>query len=667
MKKLDNELYTAAKDGNLKGVINALKNGAEIEATTKAKHTPLIIASKQGHLDIVQLLIEQGANINAQNDLLYTPLMMAAEQGHLEIFELLLSKGADFMHRNIYKSSVLYCACNRKRTQIAKIIIEKIGKTPVSDDAHEFNECIFTAIRTGNAKILQLLIDYGANPNIDGLMGPPIVEAADRNKLRIVKLLLENGADINGKNRFNSTALTRATFRGYTDVVKFLVANGAKAEGNEEAKSEARCMRMGLYSAYVNADIDRVKRLLAQNADPKAKDDSGRAVIDESHHSMYMWDKFGSKKYTEEQLEQRRIARKAILKLFKELPIEKADTSDVNKQLLKYAQTGNLDGVKKALQKGAKVLTKNEEGKTALDLACKEGHYEVGRILEIEEIKKSNIPHKNKLILIASLEDDKKGIKDAIKNKANLNTKNQYGNTPLMLASEYGNQNAVKALIEAGVNINETSKDSYTPLMWACYKGHYDIVKLFIDNGVNMNYKDKSRKECALIIAAAKGHKENVRLLLMSGAKVTGDTYWDSERLASDNGHLEIARLVKEAYNGRRPEKKVKKYASHKTCVVCKQLPESVHADRMKMEGLPEATSRLEILDEGYYRPYRNKSASGEYHFLLKCPHCGTYYKYYLDSEGGVGQCEDEYLTRITKEEALKLLKKPPRKKKKRK
>ncbi|KAL8943250.1 MAG: hypothetical protein Q9211_001045 [Gyalolechia sp. 1 TL-2023] len=85
----------------------------------------------------------------------------------------------------------------------------------------------------GSVQMAKLLIDHGAVVKGSGA----IVMAAEEGKLDMVRFLLEVGADINEVGiehptdpRFQEdmgTALHRAAFGGYVDLVKFLMTNGA--------------------------------------------------------------------------------------------------------------------------------------------------------------------------------------------------------------------------------------------------------------------------------------------------------------------------------------------------------------------------------------------------------------------------------------------------------
>ena len=61
----------------------------------------------------------------------------------------------------------------------------------------------------------------------DGNNDTPLLIAARKGYIDIVKLLIKNGAKINIQDDYGDTALHAATFNGHKDIVKFLLSKGA--------------------------------------------------------------------------------------------------------------------------------------------------------------------------------------------------------------------------------------------------------------------------------------------------------------------------------------------------------------------------------------------------------------------------------------------------------
>merc|ERR1711884_821253 len=81
----EQQLYAAAKAGNLEEVKQLLNTTFVDSDDNPYDYTPLIIAAQDGHKDIVALLLDNNANINQQDKWGWTALMLAASNGKKEV------------------------------------------------------------------------------------------------------------------------------------------------------------------------------------------------------------------------------------------------------------------------------------------------------------------------------------------------------------------------------------------------------------------------------------------------------------------------------------------------------------------------------------------------------------------------------------------------------
>jgi ankyrin repeat protein len=91
------------------------------------------------------------------------------------------------------------------------------------------------AATDGDVRRMRSLHAAGASVNARGNCCLPLFLAAGEGKLEAVRYLLDEGADVNAREKPGDTALTEATFYGRLDVVKELLFRGAdiNAIGNE--------------------------------------------------------------------------------------------------------------------------------------------------------------------------------------------------------------------------------------------------------------------------------------------------------------------------------------------------------------------------------------------------------------------------------------------------
>ena len=119
---LNQKLIDAARDNNIEGAREALKNGADVNAKDKAGKTALIWAARYGHTEVVKMLIAAGADVNAKNSDGNTALIWAAYYGHAEIIKMLIAAGADVNATDNGGNTALIWAAREGHTEIAKLL-----------------------------------------------------------------------------------------------------------------------------------------------------------------------------------------------------------------------------------------------------------------------------------------------------------------------------------------------------------------------------------------------------------------------------------------------------------------------------------------------------------------------------------------------------------------
>lgn len=95
------------------------------------------------------------------------------------------------------------------------------------------NDALDKAVRNNRTDVVNLLLVHGANPNLEEwgepLRTPPLMTAAEKGYVRIVRALLDNGAYVNAKSYSGKTALDRAVQNSSPDiVVRLLKEAGAR-------------------------------------------------------------------------------------------------------------------------------------------------------------------------------------------------------------------------------------------------------------------------------------------------------------------------------------------------------------------------------------------------------------------------------------------------------
>lgn len=165
------------------------------------------------------------------------------------------------------------------------------------------------------------------------------------------------------------------------------------------------------------------------------------------------------------------------------------DEDPLGEVLVKLAEKGDIDRLRKLLDSGVDVNTVAPGDGTALIGAAR-----AGRLETIEFLLDSN---------------------------ADPNVTCRGDGSPLIAAAEGGHVAIVARLLDAGANIDEIVPGDENPLMGASWQGQAEVVRLLIDRGADVNAETYADGELRspLILARRGGNAEVVQMLIDAGAK----------------------------------------------------------------------------------------------------------------------------------------------------
>jgi len=251
--------FIHAIDNNDIEYVKHLINNTDVNidsAPYPAENTGLNYAAIYNNLDIVKLLVKAGANIEKSNDSGETPLYNAAIHGNIEIVKFLIESGANIntvdgisnytpLHVAIFCPGYdLDINAYKNYFNIATLLIKSGANLNVESSQH----------RTP----LHILVNSSIRINVD--FDDKDANELHKDVIKIAKLLIQGGANVNAVDNFNNTPLHYA--------FKVDVVDDAPMTDNDfelayillEAGANKRLLNSDQESPYVVADDEDLTR-----------------------------------------------------------------------------------------------------------------------------------------------------------------------------------------------------------------------------------------------------------------------------------------------------------------------------------------------------------------------------------------------------------------------
>ncbi len=125
------------------------------------------------------------------------------------------------------------------------------------------------------------------------------------------------------------------------------------------------------------------------------------------------------------------------------------------------------------------------------------------------------------VIFQAALDGQTQTIVDAIDAGFDLNTLDENSRTVIMMAAYNGHEDIVKLLIEKGATVDAVDNVGRTALMFASTGPFVSTVSLLLEAGANPNLTEKEENWTAVMMAAAEGQLEVLKVLVANGADLS--------------------------------------------------------------------------------------------------------------------------------------------------
>jgi ankyrin repeat protein len=331
------------------------------------------------------------------------------------------------------------------QSRMSAIFLLWFDDSGASTSLYPPSECCMSVQGT-EVFVLPLVFDIGPNLSylrdypslrtyLEKIGHTPLMEAAGEGFFELLKLLVEEGHDVNAKDQDGRTALMRASENcsgeNSPDVVELLIAQGA--EVNSKDRDGKTALMRAAERSGANRATKVTKALLEGGANVNAKDNSGYSalhMVETTVVLVQLLDKGGDVNIR-----------------------EKSGTT----LLTWFVDNAWYDWASLLVEKGADINARDIEGQTALMEACR-----------------------------PTLNDEEARIrflKMLVDSGAEVNIENDRRETALIISARSGDVNSLRILLDKGANVAAKDEKGKTALVYAKGNGHLAAADLLLQHG----------------------------------------------------------------------------------------------------------------------------------------------------------------------------------------
>jgi ankyrin repeat protein len=432
--------------------------------STKEAQQRLEYAARSGDKSRAEDALRSGANINSKNSQGDTPLVIASKNKQYDFIRWFITKKPNVKYSDNNKNTALHFICLAGEEKLAVSLLKL--NPPLNLQNNNGRTPLINAVISGNSNLVKLLLDYGAQPEINDNQQKNAFDYAENKKgTGILKAL--------------------APFRKNVSNYKNLQQRLQQLTMQTNKKDNLYYQWPKIAVAVAQNEKQLVTLLLSQGADPWEKNSAGISAIslaasrnEIDYSSMLLKTPSAYTKQQQKQsLELLIIAAKNnnsnfIQQISKNLPPKLPTQLDFIKTPLWYA-----------------VDTKSEQAAIQL-------------VKWQQQDFRADSQGRNLLILAVSLNMQK--LSAALLQKGfDVNRTDKFQRSSYWYAADHGYIELMKFLISKHVNIFKQDKDGNTPLHRAVLSGNLGAVKLAISQGAKINQKSNNGNS-AIFFSAAK-------------------------------------------------------------------------------------------------------------------------------------------------------------------
>ncbi|KAM0803536.1 ankyrin repeat-containing domain protein [Usnea florida] len=562
----------AARRGSSSLVDFLLDSGARLTDDT------LLAAVTSGNKDLIEFLISRGADVNSVDRFGMTPLAAAILIQSAEIINMLETCGASPLK---HFASVFGAASEVGDLQLIERLVELKGNI----SPHDLGYALTVALKDGREEIAQILINAGADVNVQykdewgpgavalfyalerrnealiySLLDADAVINYHRNLFHsasaiqlatmwanrsMVEALIFAGADLNHTSYKQPTALAIAVKQHNSELVQLLLASGAEVNSSGYEKD----CGTALQAAASNGDIKMARYLLDQGADPN----DSCALVEAAYRDKNLFELILERYYARYPTCRGKLGATLLARF-----IEDGDESLV-RQMLGMGVNDDAatiwdesNGVRRTAF-GFAISRQQDNKDNFLEMFLQKGCNPNSVVVFRAGVFEWDVLQPLITAFLAAIDTQSPSIVELfIEYEADVNFPARLGvkRTPLQRASELGNLDIVNILVDRGADVNApaAARGGGTALQLAVKGCYIPVACRLLSLGADVNAPGSTANgRTALEAAAEHGRLDMVQILFNAGAAARRSDrgqITNAIALAKDNGHFGVCDLL---------------------------------------------------------------------------------------------------------------------------